>query len=240
VAGPRLDASTGSPPLGAIPNHNLQAGTNRIVILAVASETAGEGNQGSRPDTVTYGGTAMLQGPFQFNGGGPDTYWAPDIHLYYLTDASGLSGTGNRAIVIDGNPNIPYSGSPGLMIAEVVQFNGVRQTNPFGADARRYTQDDTVAGTLDVTITGSRIYAFATGLWPSPLVATASPEPTALLPSTADLNGGGTLMRAASVLVGGGSETSLPAVAPPGYTVSWSSNSLSLAHVAVVLVPASQ
>jgi hypothetical protein len=249
VVGPKLDAATGSAPLGAIANHNLQAGTNRIVLLAVASETGGEGNQASHPDVVTYGGVNMLAGPVQFDGAA--NFWAPDIYLYYLTDATGLSGTGNKAIVIDGSSSMTYAGAPGLMIASLVQFNGVKQTNPFGADSRRFTLDtasDNIAGTVNVTVTGSRVFSFATGLWPSTLNAavtippgsTAGPAANSLLPSTADLNGAGTIMRAASVSVGSGSATSLPTVTSPGYTVTWSATSQSLAQVTVVLLPASQ
>jgi hypothetical protein len=244
VVGARLDASTGTAPLGAIPNHNLQAGTNRIVVLAVASETGGGGNQASRPDTVTYGGTNMLAGPVQFDTS--SEFWAPDIYLYYLTDASGLSGTGNRAIVIDGNPNTPYAGQPGLMIAYLVQFNGVKQTSPFGTDARGFTLNDSIAGVNNVALTGSRILSFAAGLWPGTLNAAVTvssgtaPSANSLLPSTADLSGGGTIMRAAAVSLGAGSSTSLPPITGTGYTVTWSTGSQSLAQVSAVLLPASQ
>lgn len=244
VAGPRLDAATGTAPLNAIPNHSLQDGTNRIVVLAVASETGGGGNQASHPDVVTYGGTNMLPGPTQFDGSGE--FWAPDIYLYYLTDASGLTGTGNRAIVVNGTANTPYAGQPGLMIAFLVQFNGVKQTNPFGTDARSFTLNDTIAGVNNVAVSGARIFSFATGLWPATLNAAvtvssgAVPSTNTLLPSTADLSGATTLMRASAVLVGSGSPTSLPPITGTGYTVTWSSASQSLAQVSVVLLPASQ
>ena len=99
--------------------------------------------------------------------------------------------------MIDGNPGTPYAGAPGLMIAQLVQFNGVRQTNPFGPDARSFTLNDAVSGTVNVALTGSRIFGFAVGLWPSTLNATVTippgtspgPAPTPLLPSTGDLTG---------------------------------------------------
>jgi hypothetical protein len=180
----------------------------------------------------------------QFDGSGE--FWAPDVYLYYLTDASGLSGTGNRAIVIDGTPNAPYAGQPGLMIAYLVQFNGVKQTNPFGTESRNFTLNDTIAGVNNVAVTGSRIFSVATGLWPSTLNAAVTvssgtaPSANSLLPSTADLTGGNTVMRAAAVLLGSGSSTSLPPITGTGYTVTWSSVSQSLAQVSAVLLPASQ
>lgn len=242
VIGPTLNASTGTgTPLGPMENHNLQSGTNRIVMLFVASETGGEGNQASHPDTVTYGGVNMLAGPVQFDTGA--NYWATDIYLYYLTDATGLSGTGNRAIVIDGT-GTTYAGNPGLMMALLVQFNGARQTNPFSDDARGLVIGNSISGAVDVTVTGSRVVSFAAGLWPGTVNATVTTPsgltPNSILPSTGVLDGAGTQMKVSAVSVGSGSPTSLPIVAAPGYTVAWTAGSQSLAHMTVVLLPATQ
>ncbi len=250
VAGSKLDMSTGTAPLNAIPQHNLQAGTNRMVLLVVAAEKSGEGVSASRPDIVTYGGVTMLAGPEQSGGTG---FWSPDLFSYYLTDATGLSGTGNKAIVVDGTPPMPNPSAPGIMIAHLIQLNGVRQTVPIQPFEGIGGDLDTYGPNLPVAVAGSRIYSFAAGLWVSPALSfTVTPAqvgtpPVALTTtqtlSSAELSGHSTLMRMGGVYVSGNSAALLPILASPDpleYTVSWSAGSTALTTLMFVILPASQ
>jgi hypothetical protein len=245
--GPRLDASLGTMPLNAIPNHQLQAGTNRMVLLVVASEFGGGGVSASRPDVVTYGGVNMVAGPEQSGG---TRHWAPDLFTYYLTDASGLTGTGARAIVVDGTPATPNPGSPGVIVAHALQLNGVRQTAPFSSfEGSVVSADpDTIPDDVPVGVAGSRVYSFTAALWSTTLNYVFAPMPTGVsltqTLNSAALEGGGTNIRLGGVYVSGNSASLLPILTspdPPEYTVTWSTQTADvLTHLALVILPAQQ
>jgi hypothetical protein len=245
VAGPRLDNMLGTtPPLGPLPQHALQPGSNRLVFVVVASETGGD-PVASKPDSVTYGGTAMTAGPEQ-NGG--SRYWAPDLYAYYINEAGIGSKTGPQTIVVNGSASSPNPGSPWLMIAHVVQVNGVRQSNPLTPSAGSVYFDtpsedtfaDVVQNAVSVTTTGSRVYSIVAGLWSAAPTSAVTPtgQSVSTLLNTGDLSGGGTLMRASAIYVGSETATSL---APASYSVSWTAtNSDVLTHLAFVINPAQQ
>jgi hypothetical protein len=240
VAGPRLDNALGTtPPLGPLPQHALQAGTNRLILVVVASETGGD-PIASRPDAVTYGGTAMTPGPEQSGG---SRFWAPDLYAYYLAE-SGLAGkSGNQTIVVNGSLGSPNPGSPVAIIAHAMQLNGVRQSNPLTPSAGGVLFDatvDMIQHSVSVATTGSRVYSIVAGLWTNALTSAVTPTglPVANLLNTAVLAGGGTEMRASAVYVGAGAATSL---APGSYTVAWTATSSDvLTHLAFVINPAQQ
>jgi hypothetical protein len=226
----------GDPPVGVLPQHALQAGTNRIVLVAVASERQGGDVAAARPDSVTYGGTAMTPGPEQPGG---TRWWVPDIFTYYINEA-GLSGkSGNQTIVVDGSLATPNPGTPELIIANVVQFSGVRQSNPISASAGGAlfddTDPDTIQHSVSVTTAGSRIYSLVAGLWTSALSPAVTPSGTInQLLNTGDLSN----LRASAVYISGNSAALL---GTGSYTVSWTANnSDALTHLAIVIHPAQQ
>jgi len=151
---------------GAVLNsvsHNLQSGSNRLVLVAVVGRSDSSGSSGlvqGRPDTVTYAGVAMtkldeLAGP---------TNDAANLYVYYLTDTGSNrlppTATGNQAIVIDGSKHSPQ---PKILVANAVQFNGVSQTAPVvtGAKTATGTGQASISGTATVATNGSLIYAIA-------------------------------------------------------------------------------
>jgi len=214
-----------------------------MILVAVAAENQndGQGFTANQPDSVTYGGTAMTPGPTA-NGG--SRWWSPDIFLYFLLE-SGLTGkSGTQRIVIDGTQ---AGGTPGSYVANVVQLNGVRQSNPLTPSSSGFVVDhgdpDTITQSVMVATTGSRVYSVVAGDWANPLNYVVTPMGTmaTLFMSTDPVTGtGGTPLRASAVYLGGGSAGSLPVAATPGYTVAWTTGADALTHLLVVVNPASQ
>jgi hypothetical protein len=147
--------------------HNLQAGTNRLVLVAVV----GQSDQGSgglaqaSPDTVTYAGVQMPK----FDQLGGPTNPAANLYLYYLTDTGTNrlppTATGNQTVSIDGSKHSPQ---PRMLVANVVQFNGVNQTTPLATGAKTTVganQTPSISGTATVATSGSLIYAIASATY---------------------------------------------------------------------------
>jgi len=225
--------------------HALQPGTNRLILLAVASEVGGGGATASRPDVVTYGGTAMTAGTEQSGGAG---FWSPDLFFYYLTESGIGTKTGSQTVVVNGAPTSPNPGSPSVIIANLVQLSGVRQMNPLGpyvggvlptdGDADRVTQ------TLAVATSGSRIYTLTAGMFCAgssldPYL-TAGTTPSTLLNNTG-VSGSGVDMRAAGAYAGSGAATVLAGGPSVMHTVGWDYAFCGeITHEAVVVSPAAQ
>jgi hypothetical protein len=231
-----VDGSTPSAVLNL--THALQSGSNRLILIAVAAEVGGGDPVPSRPDVVTYGGTAMTAGPEQSGG---TNFWSPDLFVYYVTENELVGKSGSQAVVIDGSPG---TGDPGAIIANLVQFNGVRQTTPLSAtsgrilDGQTTPNPDTITSAVTVSTAGSRIYSFNAGTFTySPSVAvTSSPMLTHMLGSTGIEVMSPVAMRVMGLYVGGGSPNSL---APGSYDVSWTYAAANeLTHLAVVIHPA--
>jgi hypothetical protein len=239
-------------------SHGLQTGTNRLILLAVAAETGTDASpriNSSRPDAVTYGGTAMTSAAQQ---AGVENYWGPDHFVYYLVESGIGAKTGTQAVVING----ATAPSPSVIIANLLQLNGVRQATPIsafnggflGTTATPEANDPSVISpAVSVATTGSRIYSFISALWmngmscPVNTVTSGCPtwsvSPSANLTQTetlssAEVSGGGTLMRGFGFYVSAAS-----AFFPTSgtYTPSWSiPYSGRMTHLAVVIHPAQQ
>jgi hypothetical protein len=225
--------------------HSLQPGMNRLILLAVASEVGGGGATASRPDIVTYGGTAMTPGTEQSGGTG---FWSPDLFFYYLVESGIGTKTGNQTVVVNGAPSSPNPGSPSVIIANLVQFSGVRQSSPLGpyvggtlpADG----DADVVAQTLAVATSGSRIYTLTAGMFCGgsgldPYL-TSGATPMTLLTNTG-VAGSNVDMRASGAYAGSGAATVLAGGPSITYTVGWNYAFCSeITHEAVVVSPAQQ
>ncbi len=245
-----VDATSASSTLNL--THGLQPGTNRLILLAVVAESGGNGIAGARPDSVTYGGTTMVAGPEQ---AGLGDWWGPDHFVYYLVE-SGIGGkSGNQSVVING----ATSPSPSEIIANLIEFQGVRQATPIsaynggflGTTGNPESPDPSVIGhTVTIATTGSRIYSFVSALWMSNLncptntvtsgCPTWSVSPSSGLTLTELLSSpevnNGAAMRAFGQYISAGS-AALPN--PGNYTPSWSiPYSGRTTHLAVVIHPA--
>jgi hypothetical protein len=243
-----VDASVAGPTLTF--THALQAGTNRMIFLAVAAEKGDNDVAKSRPDSVTYGGTTMLPLPPSMaleQSGGP-TFWSPDIYFYYLTESGIGAKTNNQTVVVDGNVPTGYPGGPDVIIANLVQLQGVRQSNPIGQRnggilPGTNPNPDVISQSLTVTTSGSRIYTmtaamFCSGSSLTPSVTPAGPMVTTTLniPSVA---GSVADMRAAAAYIGSGGANTLAGGPAVSYSPTWTySNCAGITHSAVVILPA--
>jgi hypothetical protein len=241
--------------------HTPQTGTNRLILLAIAAEVGTDTTpriDQSRPTTVTYGGTAMLAGSPAIQQAGVDNYFGPDLFVYYLVE-SGLSGKSGAQTVTITDGSAPNAG---VIIANLVQFNGVRQATPIAAfnggflgtvGTPEAVDPSIISPAVSIATTGSRIYSFMSTMWMSNMSCPTN-TPTSGCPtwsvspatgltltellSSAEVSGAGTLMRAFGTYVSAGS-AALPAVGT--YTPSWSvPYSGRMTHLAVVMHPAQQ
>jgi hypothetical protein len=243
-------------------SHTYQSGSNRMVLLAVVAESQGNGISGSRPDSVTYGGTAMTlvaeQAGVYTTTGSTGTctaacsgntcydWWGPDHFVYVALESVIASKTNPVSVVI----NAATSPSPDRIIANLIQFNGVRQASPISAFNGGFLGTCAMADPPDNPIpaispvvtmgtTGSRLYSFGSALWMngSPTFATT---PSSGLTIT-DLYTSGTVqdMRAFFRYVSA-ANAGLPAAGT--YTPSFTAPSGlgRMTHLAVVVHPAQQ
>jgi hypothetical protein len=230
------------------------AGSNRLIMLAIVAESQGNGIVGARPDSVMFGNAAMTAGPEQV---GTNDFWGPDHFIYYVNEAVISSRTSQQTITVNGATAPAIS----AVVAQLVQLNGARQTNPITAFGGGFlgtstaeAPDPSVIGlTIPVATSGSVIYSFASALWmdgkscPAGMVtsgcATWSITPSTNLTllntvSTSPQNFGGTSLRAFGLYVNAPS-ANLPAAG--SYTPSWSIPfSGRMTHMAVVVAPAQQ
>jgi hypothetical protein len=155
--------------------HNLQTGTNRMVLAAIVADSAGGALAANRPTSVRYGTTDMILG-FERTGG--TDFWAPDVYFYYLTDDAGLTGSGNTTLTIVQSTS---RGSPAVF-ANVLQFNGVRQVSPLSAERGATSQGaTTLSAALPIATPGSRVYSLTGWYWdaPSPTYSSSVPDAAA-------------------------------------------------------------
>lgn len=230
------------------------AGSNRLVMLAIASESQGNGLAGARPDSVMFGNAAMTAGPEQV---GTNDFWGTDHFIYYVNEAVISSRTSQQTITVNGATSPAITG----MVTQLLQLNGARQTSPITAFSGGFlgtstaeAPDPSVIGlTLPVATSGSVIYSFASALWmdgkncPAGVVTSGCPTwsitPSTNLTllntvSTAAQSFGGTSMRGFGLYVSAPS-ANLPAAG--SYTPTWSIPfSGRMTHLAVVVAPAQQ
>ena len=145
-------------------SHSLSAGTNRIVLAAIVSETTNnKGLAGARPETVTYGNvamTAVTNGAWSLDPG----YDVPQLYYYYLTDTgtNKLPTSGSQAVHIDASAG---SDDPVMIAANIIAFTGVNQTSPItvGAGNRLSNPGSTCVTTsaVPLPLPGSAIYVLA-------------------------------------------------------------------------------
>jgi len=229
--------------------HALQSGQNRLILVAVSADSGNQGINGARPDSVTYGGTAMTLAAQQ---AGYTDWWSPELFVYVLGE-SGLSGkSGNQTVVVNG----ATAPSPNVVLADALELTGVRQTTPISASAGTVggspdpPDPTTVSTVVTLTTTGSRIYSIASAEWLTTATCpgdagcpTGSVSPASGLTVTAaitsppvgdDINAPPT--RAFGMFIGAGSGA-VPAAG--NYTPSWIfPNAGRLTHLAVVIHPA--
>ncbi len=144
--------------------HSLQAGANRLILVAVGSVSGGNGVNGARPDSVTYGGTGMTLAAEQ---AGVNDWWGPSIFFYTLTNSGIGSKTNNQQVVING----ASSPSPSSIAANVLELTGVDQSSPLGTKAGGTvgspdpSEPFTIGNTLNIATPGSRVYSFVVAMW---------------------------------------------------------------------------
>lgn len=228
------------------------AGANRLIMLAIASESQGNGIAGARPDSVMFGNAAMTAGPEQV---GTNDFWSTDHFVYYVNESVISSRTSQQTISINGATAPAISG----MITQLVQLNGVRQTTPITAFAGGFlgtssaeAPDPSIIGlTVPVAVSGSVIYSFASAMWmdgrncPAGMVTSGCPTwsitPSTNLTllntvSTGAQSIGGTPVRAFGLYVNAAS-ANLPVAG--SYTPQWRIESSGrMTHLAVVVAPA--
>jgi hypothetical protein len=221
-------------------SHTLAPGTNRLILLGIVAESGGNAQAGSEPTTVTFGGTSMSPGPIQ--AGSSTEYWSPDIFFYYLTEA-GLAGKANNStqtVAIDASPG---NFDPTVMVAYVLQLQGVRQSTPISAQnggiMLSTAAPPTIAQGVAISTAGSRIFSLVGALWANNPTVAVSPSGTTLTQLTqAPMVANQTELRASALYISGGS-ASTPV--PNTYTTTWTyTNPNSRTHMAVVIHPLQQ
>lgn len=227
-----------------------RAGTNRLVLLAIASESPNNGLAGARPDAVRYGNTNMLAGPSQ---PGVTDWWSPDLFVYYLALGDSAADQATVTVTVDGATAPQING----MFVQLLQLHGVRQDAPISASMGAFVgapdPDDPPesAITLGVATNGSVIYSFGSVMWtdadecPAGAASANCPawsiDPSTSLTvtetmSTPIMNIGGTPTRAFAMLVNAASP-SLPAAGD--YTARWGlPHAGRFTHLALAVAPA--
>jgi hypothetical protein len=241
--------------------HTPTAGSNRIVLIAVASESPGNGVAGAQPDSVTYGGTAlstMSPTPPAASQPGANDWWSPDLFIYVVPES--VIGSKTSASVVVSGTNAPAVAG---LIVNLVQLNGVNQSSPItpfpGAILGNPDPPDpsNIATTVTVSTSGARIYSFTSEMWwtgnmncpvgswtagcPSLTLNPSTGLTATSTFSTQDVTVGGTggaPMRAFGALVTAGSAS---APAAGNYSLTWGIPfSARLTALSVVVNPAQQ
>jgi hypothetical protein len=235
-------------------NATPHAGTNRLILLAIAAESPGNGLAGARPDSVKFGGTLMAAGPAQV---GNSDFSSPDLFTYYLAlGDSTVEGT-QVQVTIDGST----APAENAIIVQQLQLNGVRQTNSITGSAGGFlgtTQAEApdpsvITLSLPLTVSGSAVYSLIATMWsdgggctpntPATNCPSWSIAPSANLTVTEtlaspQLSAGSAVMRAFGMFVNAASP-GLPDAGTyaPSWSVPWSGR---MTHLAVAIAPASQ
>jgi hypothetical protein len=227
-----------------------RAGTDRLVLLGVVSESANNGIAGARPDIVRFGQTNMIAGPAQ---AGAIDWWSPDLFLYYLPLGDAAADGSELDVFIDGSFAPAVSG----LMVQLLQLNGVRQTMPISASSGAVagnpdTPDPSTIGlTLPITTSGSVIYSFGGAMWagtgacplgrPSVDCPTWAISPSESLTASQKMSTNAmyildTPLRAFSMYVNADAP-GLPAAG--SYTPSWTlTHAGRMTHLAAVIAPA--
>jgi hypothetical protein len=160
---PVAQAAAGSLSFNATP----RAGTNRLVLLALVSDSitnnASNGLAGSRPGSVTFGSQSMTAGPSQ---AGTNDAYSPDLFVYYLPLGDAAADQAAVTVTITGS-----SGPANYVVAQALQLNGAQQSAPITGYAGGFvgTPDPNDPGvtapTLPVAVSGSLIYSFLADYW---------------------------------------------------------------------------
>jgi hypothetical protein len=235
-------------------SHTPTSGAHRMLVLAVVAESPGNGINGSRPDSITYGGTSITPPVFEqagLNGSGgncnapaPYEYFGPDLFVYVVPESVIATKSGAQNVTI----NAATSPAATMIIANLVQLNGVRQSTPLSGSAGGFLGNCTsidspdpsnIGHAVTVATTGSRILSFASALWPSTTAPTVGISPSSGLTLTqtyaSAIIDNGAQMRASFVFV---DATSGSVPAEGSYTPTWSFPfSGRTTHLAVVVHP---
>lgn len=227
-----------------------RAGTDRLVLLSVVSESQNNGIGGARPDAVRFGTTNMIAGPAQ---AGAFDWWSPDLFLYYLPLGDAADDGAALDVTIDGSAAPAVSG----LMVQLLQLNGVRQTMPISAALSAVagnpdTPDPSTIGlALPIATSGSVIYSFGAAMWMDagtcPLGRPSENCPTWDLSPASELVATQTMSTSAMYIVdvpvrafgmyATASSPDLPAAGT--YTPSWTlTHSGRMSHLAVVIAPA--
>ncbi len=199
-------------------NHSLATGSgqNRMVLLALAAlNTSSAGN--ATPTNVTYGGGGMT---LYASHGSSGIY----TRFYYRLDSGLGSGSpGARAVQV----TLPSGGSSTPLVAEVLEFKGIHQTNPIEALTNGGGGENFCNGAFSNTILvptkGAYIYSFAGLEWgQAGATGTAGLTKTFQLANTPNLNAVGGYIAAANAV---------------NYTVGWTSQCSHYTHQVIALRP---
>ena len=227
-----------------------RAGSDRLLLVTIASESPNNGFAGARPDSVRFGTSNMVAGPAQ---AGVGDWWSPDLFVYYLPLGTAATDSAEVDLVVDGSSAPAVSG----LIVQLLQFSGVRQSRPITASSGAIAGNpdpadpSTIGLALPVATSGSVIFSTGGAMWlesaSCPLGMTLENCPAwAVSPSTAltvtqTLSSGNITMqntpfRAYNLFVGA-SSPNLPAAGT--YTPSWTlTHAGRMTNLGFVMAPA--
>lgn len=227
-----------------------RAGSNRLVLLSVVSESQNNGIAGARPDSVRFGTRNMTAGPAQ---AGAFDWWSPDLFVYYLPLGDSAGDDAAVDVTIDGSAAPAVSG----LMVQLLQLNGVRQAMPISAAASAVagnpdTPDPSTIGlALPIATSGSVIYSFGAAMWMDPgtcpLGAPSADCPTWDMNPSSALTASQTMSTSAMYIIdvplrafGMYATAASPELPQAGtYTPSWTlTHAGRMSHLAVVIAPA--
>jgi hypothetical protein len=213
--------------------HTAQAGTNRMLLLAIAADSGGGTLGANRPTSVRYGGADMSLA-FERSGGGD--FYAPDLYFYYLTEASGFAAVTTPVTITITST----SRQEAVVFANAAQFNGVRQVAPISAERGGTGNGVTMlAAALPIATPGSRVYSMTAWYWdaPPPTARLSRDDPAVVPTYTSPLLTAGQLrMKASGVVVSATDAAMLPTGTT---TLTWDYGAGALAtQSSIVIEPA--
>jgi hypothetical protein len=143
--------------------HTLGAGTNRLLLAAIVTEsTQTAGFAGARPTGVAYGSVPMTASGSQSSDAGAAAYDNPYIYYYFLTD----TGTNSLPATSQTLHVTATANKVTLIAVNLVEFTGVDQTTPIlvGTGKNLVNSGASCAATSAVTTTlpGTALYVLST------------------------------------------------------------------------------
>jgi hypothetical protein len=217
--------------------HNLVAGSNRLLLVVVTARAPNSGGLGqARPDSVTYDGVPLTFFN-EFSGGTTGTDGRNHFFSYYFgEEALKARGSGMKTVTIRGDAPMP---APEFIAANVMLFDGVRQTEPItgtpGRSINASCETMQPSATVTTTAPGAVAYAMVAAQYPGAASLPAGSPVTRLMEF--DFKPGGPADQSKTIVQGG--HAGITNVLPAGtVTLAWSYFYCTVSEIyAVVLNP---